>query len=235
MNRIVLRVMAGLAVWAALIGASIGGSLVLAAPSSGSTADSPPETSADLDASLEEQLKKTYAEGLRFKERAWKAEEKAALATTEKNKQRQLKRAQKDYNRAQDEFAEVLRENPKDYNAANELGYVLRKQGEYEQAIGAYNYALQLFPEFDQAIEYRAEAFVAIGYYDEAKKAYMHLFRTNSELAEGLMMSMRKWRDDLDSGPQGPSARTRSFLEWLEAREKMSTFGETTESSSSGW
>ena len=129
----------------------------------------------------------------------------------------------------------MLRRNPKDYKAANELGYVLRKQGEYEQAIGSYNYALQLYPEFDQAIEYRAEAFVAIGYYTEAKKAYMQLFRSNSELAEELMVSMRKWRDALDSGPQGPNARTRDFLEWLKSRENVSAFGEAVESTSSGW
>jgi len=215
--------------------AVLGGSPILAAPSGSGTEDSPPPTSAGLDVSLEERLKRTYEEGLRLKERAWKAEEKAALAGTEKNKLRQLKRAQKDYYRAQEEFAGVLRANPKDYNAANELGYVLRKQGEFEQAIGAYNYALQLFPGFDQAIEYRAEAFVAIGYYDEAKKAYMHLFRSNGELAAELMVSMRQWRDNLDSGPQGPSARTRDFLEWLEAREKISAFGAAAESTGSGW
>jgi len=216
--------------------ATIIGAAPATASGSGAGGGSIPTTSPKkLEASLEERLEKAYAAGLKYKERAWKAEGKAHDATTEKNEQRQLKRAQKDYKRAEGKFAEVLRVNPQDYKAANELGYVLRKQGHYEKAIGAYNYALELFPGFDQAIEYRAEAFVAVGYYDEAKKAYMHLFRSNSELAEELLVSMRQWRDEQRAEDQAPGARVRDFLEWLESREVVNAFGEVTESTSSGW
>lgn len=219
-----------------VVAAVVGTTSAMASGSGGGGAAGVPTTpSSKADVSLEERLQKTYAAGLKYKARAWKAEQKAESAKTEKNKNRQLGRAQKDYKKAQDEFAKVLQENPQDYKAANELGYVLRKQGHFKKAIGAYNYALQLFPEFDQAIEYRAEAFVATGFYDEAKDAYMHLFRSNSELAEELLASMRKWRDELDSEEVTARARTRNFLEWLESRENVSAFGEITETTGSGW
>ena len=111
------------------------------------------------------------------------------------------------------------------------MGYVLRKQGHFDKAIGSYNYALQLYPDFLQAIEYRAEAFVAVGFYDEARESYMRLFRENAELADELMVSMQTWA----AAQESPNARARNFIEWIESRQNVSSFGELTESKSSGW
>ena len=195
---------------------------------SGSISSAPVES---RPSSPEKQAEVGYQKGLKHKAKAWKLEEKAASAKNERRRARELKRAGKEYNKAQEYFAEVLRAFPEHYKAANELGYVLRKQGAYEQAIGSYNYALQIFPEFLQAVEYRAEAFVAIGFYDEAREAYMRLFREDAKLAEELMVSMKAWAAEQEA----PGARARNFIEWIESRENVSAFGELTESSSSGW
>lgn len=231
------KLASGLLAVSLFVGAFIGvfGTAPALASGSGGGAGGIPTAPAGRDLSPEQQAEKAYKAGLKYKERAWKAEEKAQTAKSQKAQAKQLKRADKAYVKAQSEFAKVLQILPEHYKAANELGYVLRKQGQYKKAIGAYNYALQLYPEFLQAVEYRGEAFLAIGYYDEAKKAYMQLFRSDSELAEELMVSMRNWRIDIEANSQPPSARARNFIEWLDQRQNVSAFGEVTESTSSGW
>ncbi len=181
--------------------------------------------------SPEKQAELGFQKGLKHKDRAWKFEQKAADAKNDKQRDREMLRAAKEYRKAQDQFADVLRNFPEHYKAANELGYVLRKQGSYEQAIGSYNYALQLYPDFLQAIEYRAEAFVAVGFFDEARESYMRLFRDDAALAEELMVSMRSWAAE----QKNPGARARNFIEWIESRANLSGFGELTKSTGSGW
>ena len=181
--------------------------------------------------SPEQQVEANYQKGLRHKAKAWEAEKRAAEAKSERRRAREEKRAAKEYNTAQNLFADVLRAFPEHYKAANELGYVLRKQGAYEQAIGSYNYALQIHPDFLQAIEYQAEAFVAVGFYDEARESYMRLFREDAELADELMTSMKAWAAE----QKAPGVRARNFIEWIESRADVSAFGESTESNSSGW
>ena len=189
--------------------------------------------------SPEQQAEAAYKAGLKYKKRAWRAEEKIASLQEEaaggknvsKKIERQQKKAAREYAKAQGEFASVLQIMPEHYKAANELGYALRKQGDYKRAIGAYNYALQLYPEFYEAIEYRGEAFVALGFYDEAKDAYMKLFKNRPELAEQLMTTMQSWASEQTD----PGAKARDFKEWIEQRESVSVLGDLTEASSSGW
>lgn len=181
--------------------------------------------------SPEQEAEATYKKGLKHKGRAWKAEKKGLAASSDKKREKQQRRAAKEYKKAQDQFVEVLQILPEHYKAANELGYVLRKQGKYERAIGAYNHALVVYPDFLQAIEYRGEAFIAVGFYTEAKQAYMRLFRDDTELAEQLMVRMREWSAEQSD----PGAKARDFVEWIEERQNVSAFGELTESASPGW
>jgi len=218
------------AVLSVLLGVALAGSFAQASGSSGggSIASAPVDS---RPASPEQKAEADYKKGLKHKEKAWKFEEKAANAKNERRATRDKKRAAQEYFKAQEKFAEVLRAFPEHYKAANELGYVLRKQGAYEQAIGSYNYALEIYPDFLQAVEYRAEAFVAVGFYDEAREAYMRLFKEDAKLAEELMVSMQAWA----AGQENPGARARNFIEWLESRKTVSAFGELTESTGSGW
>ena len=157
-----------------------------------------------------------YKAGLRHKKKAWKQEAKAQKAKTDKKRNKALARAQKEYTKAMGNYAAALQAAPRHYEAANELGYALRKTGDYKKAIGAYNYALEIHPEFNQAIEYRGEAFLALGYVDEAKQAYMQLFRADRALAGQLMQAMDIWlvqQTDIEG--------TEAFASWVTERERL--------------
>ena len=166
-----------------------------------------------------------YKSGLKHKKRAWKNEERAAAALAaenEKKYQKYLKRAQKEYVKAMNDHGSALKVFPQHYEAANELGYALRKTGDYRKAIGAYNYALGIKPDFHQAIEYRGEAFLAIGLIEEAKQSYMILFRADPELAQQLMTAMDTWLTE-------QSEQTESVTElaaWVEERKNLANISQ---------
>ncbi len=114
--------------------------------------------------------------------------------------------------------------DPRHYQAANELGYALRKTGDYKSAIGAYNYALQLKPDFLEAIEYRGEALMNLGFFAEARKAYLRLYREDQSLAAELMTAMRKWVEDKAvEGAQLEDAE-QAFADWVRERSGLALF-----------
>jgi tetratricopeptide (TPR) repeat protein len=157
-----------------------------------------------------------YKAGLRHKKKAWKQEGKAQTAKTDKKRDKALARAQKEYTKAIGNYATALQAVPRYAEAANELGYALRKTGQYKKAIGAYNYALEIKPDFNEAIEYRGEAFLALGLVDEAKKAYMQLFRADRDLAGQLMDAMDMWLVG-----QTNTEGTASFSSWVSERKHL--------------
>ena len=161
--------------------------------------------------SPEQMSERALRQGIRHRDRALKQEAKAAKAKTDKKRDKALARAQKEFEKAKNKQAEALKLNPQNYKAANELGYALRKLGDFRKAIGAYNYALEINPEFHQATEYRAEAFLALGYYDLAQEAYMKLFREDRALADQLMTSFQSWKAAKSDAPTEPEA---AFLSW---------------------
>ncbi len=161
-----------------------------------------------------------YKAGLKFKAKAWKAEEKAAKATKDTKREKLLAQARKFYEKAMASQATAIKVNEQHYEAANELGYALRKTGDYRKAIGAYNYALQLRPSFYPAIEYRGEAFLMMGFIKESQEAYMTLFRNDRELADQLMATMEKWHAaQPDGGPK------KAFADWLAERKQLASIG----------
>lgn len=161
-----------------------------------------------------------YKAGLRFKAKAWKAEEKAAKATKDSKRDKLLADARKFYEKAMASQATAIKVNEQHYEAANELGYALRKTGDYRKAIGAYNYALQLRPSFYPAIEYRGEAFLMMGFIKESQEAYMTLFRNDRELADQLMATMEKWHA---AQPDGDPKK--AFADWLAERKQLASIG----------
>jgi tetratricopeptide (TPR) repeat protein len=161
-----------------------------------------------------------YKSGLRYKKRAWKQEEKAAKASTPEKREKLLAKAAKNYDRARDEYFAVLRNDRMHHEAANELGYAWRKIGRYKQAIRWYNRALELKPGFLEAIEYRGEAYLAIGDIDAAKGAYMELFRNDQPLADQLLVAMEAWLSQQADGSV-ESAEIGGFSEWLTERREL--------------
>jgi tetratricopeptide (TPR) repeat protein len=174
---------------------------------------------------------KHYASGVRQKEKAWKFEAKAAKAGSEKSRLKNLDKASKAYNKALEEQAMALRANPENYKAANEMGYALRKTGDFEKAVNAYNYALQLNPNFLEAIEYRGEAYLALGFIDKAKEAYMQLFRADRALADQLMGAIDTWLEDETNA----STAAEEFATWVGERKDLAEVSQDTASDRGTW
>jgi tetratricopeptide (TPR) repeat protein len=154
--------------------------------------------------------------GLRYKQSAWKLEEKAAKKTEPEDREALLAKAKKAYEKAIVAQTAALEAFPKHAPAANELGYALRKTGQYEKAIAAYDRALTIDGVYYPAVEYRAEAYLGTGQLDEARRDYMILFRNDRKLASQLMTAMEAW---LASQPDGEA--TAEFAEWLERRKAL--------------
>lgn len=211
--------------------APMGAGTAHAAGSSGGGGGISAPTPSRSPASPEEIAQSAYKKGLKHKARAWKAEEKAETASSDKKRDRYAKRAQKEYLKAQSQYAKTLQILPEHYEAANEMGYALRKTGNYEKAIGAYNVALQTNPNFLQAIEYRGEALVQLGYYDQTREDYMRLFREDRELADQLMAAIDKWA----LTQTNPDAQVKAFLEWRESRREVGVLGDQIGSSGGSW
>lgn len=162
----------------------------------------------------------SYRSGIKYKERAWRYEDKAAAAKKEKKRDKLLAKAQRAYVKAKEKQSAVLQIQPRNHDAANELGYALRKSGEVQKAIGAYNYALELKPDFLPAIEYRAEAYLALGFLNETKSSYMRLFREDEALAAQLMAAIDKW---LEAQTEQHEAIT-DFRRWASERQRLVSF-----------
>jgi tetratricopeptide (TPR) repeat protein len=125
-----------------------------------------------------------------------------------------LAAAQADYQAAITAQGKALKLHLAYYQAASELGYALRQTGDYRKALGAYNFALQINPDFYPAIEYRGEAYLALGMIDQAKSAYMTLFRNDSGLAGELLTEM-----EATAAANGPG----ELADWVAERKTLAT------------
>jgi len=161
-----------------------------------------------------------YQSGLRYKSRAWKQEEKAARARTPEQRDKLLEKAARNYAKAAEQQAQAMKADPRSHQAANELGYALRKTGDYQQAIQWYDRALQLQPGFLEAVEYRGEAYLAVGNLEAAKGAYMELFRGDRALAGQLLTAMEAWVAAQGSTSVNEAGLT-EFARWLMERKQL--------------
>jgi tetratricopeptide (TPR) repeat protein len=166
----------------------------------------------------QEQARSQYKTGLKHKEKAWKLEEKAAKATKENDKTKNLANAQKEYNAAIKNYLAAIKLDQKQYEAMNELGYAYRKTGDYQNAVRAYNTALMMKPDFHEAIEYRGEAYLALNLFDKTKEAYLTLFRDAPELASKLMQAMEDWAAKQPADASGEAA---AFNSWVQERKAL--------------
>ena len=182
----------------------------------GGMTSGPVESSRSL--SPEERSMKAFRSGVKHRDKALKAEAKAASAKTDKKREKALAKAQKEYARAIKKQSEAMRLDPQNYKAANELGFAFRKTGDYRKAIGAYNYALDLNPKFHAATEYRAEAFLALGFLDHTRNAYMVLYRDDRALANQLMERFDEWIREKNGSLSEAEAQ---FVTWIEERKRI--------------
>jgi len=165
----------------------------------------------------EQRATRLYNAGLKYRKKAWKYEEKAAAATSEKKRSKYLKRAETQYKRVLKNQNNAIKQVGGFYQAMSELGYAYRKLGDYEKAIAAYNTALSLKGDYSEAIEYRGEAYLALGAFEKTKQAYMTLFRQDPEKAALLMQAFELWSHK----PASQKADAEAFLNWIAERKLL--------------
>jgi tetratricopeptide (TPR) repeat protein len=160
----------------------------------------------------------SYNAGLKNKARAQSYEAEAAEAAKEKDRAKHLKRARDQWKNAAKNYSKAIKNDPTMYVAMNELGFAYRKLGDYENSVRAYNTALFVKPGFAPAIEYRAEAFLALGLYEETKAAYLELYRDDQDHAALLMQAFDGWLAALAA--DAPT-EARAFADWVSERKRL--------------
>ena len=159
-----------------------------------------------------------YESGLAHKERAWQ-QQAAATTAGEEERLVLLAEAQVEFQAAVKAQGKALGLHLNFHQAANELGYALRQTGDYRKALGAYNFALSIKPDFYPAIEYRGEAYLALGMLDQAKSAYMTLFSNDPPLAAQLLAAMEA--SPIENSVPAEDELRASFQEWVAERKTL--------------
>lgn len=174
-----------------------------------------------------------YNRALKYRDKAWEYEAKATSGD-EKDREKYEKKANKEYEKAKRALESAIDSDPNLYQAHSSLGYVLRKTGDFESSLAAYNRALEINPRYAEAIEYRAEAYLGLNRLDEAKEAYMELFRTDRKRAAELMDAMQSWVDARTADPGGVDAQViAEFGGWVAERADLAA--QTGDSSGGSW
>lgn len=160
----------------------------------------------------------SYNAGINHKKRAQDYEDKAATATDDKDRKKQLDKAKDQYDDAIDDYKRAIGYDPTLYQAMNELGYAYRKVGNYQDSIKAYDQALQVRPNFPQAIEYRAEAYLGLSMFKEVQDSYLALVRTDQDEAAALMRAMEAW---LQTHQENQTPEQKAFNAWIVERKAV--------------
>jgi tetratricopeptide (TPR) repeat protein len=194
-----------------VVSAHGGGSM----PSGGSPAGMP----ANSPRAAEDVAKSGYNAGVRSIKKAQEYDADAAKASTPEKIAKAREKAQKYYRESLASFIDAVGAQPKMYEAWNYLGFANRHLGNYDDALSAYAKALEINPNYPDAIEYRGEAYLGLNQIEEAKGAYMALFRDSRPRADELMVAMHHWADSRRQDAQGLSAAdVEAFAKWMDER-----------------
>jgi tetratricopeptide (TPR) repeat protein len=170
----------------------------------------------------EEAAKIAYNSAVRTIKNAKDYDSDAAKAATPEKSAKANEKAQKYYHEAVSKLIDVVGLDPKMYQAWNYLGFANRHLGNYADALSSYDKALELNPTYADAIEYRGEAYLGLNRIDDAKDAYMTLFRDSRPLANELMTAMHHWADARRKDTQGLSPTdVDAFAKWMDERESV--------------
>ncbi len=175
------------------------------------TEETAPTESATL--TPEQEAVQSYNMGIASRDKAWKLEKKRAESSDQAAQEKLGKKIGKSYRSAAASFERAIRSNPMMFEAHSDLGYCLRKQGDFEAALAAYDRALEIQPKYAEAIEYRAEAYLGLNRLDEAKQAYMTLFKGQSDQASALLEAMQHWADE--------NGEDEAFSAWVVERTEI--------------
>ena len=165
-----------------------------------------------------------YKSGQKYRKRAEKYERKAAEADNDKSRAKYTDKADAQYEKSIEKYLQAYAFNNSFHEALNELGYAYRKTGDYHNAVRAYNTALKVKPDYSRAIEYRGEAYLALGLFEKTKEAYMVLFRADQDEAVLLMEAMQSWLADAGDSSTGEAD---AFASWIEERKALAAGTQT--------
>jgi len=194
------------------IGFAHGGGSMSGGGSTGSVGDSRPGSPADA-------AKSAYNSGVHSIKKAADYESDAAKASNPEKSAKALGKAHEYYSKALEQFIDAVSQQPQMYQAWNYIGFSNRHLGNYDAALTAYAKALELNPAYPEAIEYRGEAYLGLNKIDQAKEAYMALFRESRGLADELMTAMRRWTDARRKDAQGLTPEDlEAFSKWVDER-----------------
>lgn len=127
--------------------------------------------------------------------RAEHAENLAAAASNETERNAALSDAQKAYSASLPNFTQAVRLDSTMHEAYTYLGYANRKLGRYDQALHAYEQALKINPDTTYAIEYQGEAFLGLNRIDEARFNFLRLYALDQRAAGKLLQAISAWTD----------------------------------------
>jgi tetratricopeptide (TPR) repeat protein len=174
---------------------------------------------AEREVSPEERAKNSYNAGIKSIKKAKEYEANAASASTPEKKAKANEKAGKAYNKALEQFTDAVGNQPDMAEAWNYIGFANRHLGAYAESLDAYNKALTLNPAYYEAVEYRAEAYLGLNRIDDAKSAYMDLFRDARPLSDQLLGSMQAWAAARRQDAKGlETSQIESFEQWLSER-----------------
>ena len=182
----------------------------------GGGADSVPQSPAEM-------AKQAYNSGISHKDKGRKLEEQFAKQTFKdaKEQEKATAKVKNEFVKALKDFTKAAQLDATMFQAVNGMGYAYRKTGEPTKSLEAYDKALQMAPGFPDAIEYRGEAYLALGRVDDAKQAYLSLFSKDRTQADVLIKAMAAW---VAKQPTGVDAATlASFDAWVKERAKVAT------------
>ncbi|MFO1465493.1 MAG: tetratricopeptide repeat protein [Steroidobacteraceae bacterium] len=171
------------------------------------------------EASPESLAKSEYNAGLRSVKKAKEYESDATSASTPEKQARAREKAQKAFGKALEQFHAAVGHAPNLVEAWNYIGFSNRHLGAYAESLEAYDKALTLNPRYFEAMEYRAEAYLGLNRIDEAKSAYMDLFRDARPLSDELLGVMQSWVAARRQDAKGlEPAQLDAFEQWVGER-----------------
>jgi tetratricopeptide (TPR) repeat protein len=160
-----------------------------------------------------------YNIGVRSVKKAQGYDAEAAKASTPEKIAESHDKAQESYRESVAFFIDAVTAQPGMYQAWINLGFADRHLGNYCDALSAYDRALEINPNHPDVIEYRGEAYLGLNRIEEAKGAYMALFRNSRPLADELMVAMHHWANARRQDAQGVrSADVDAFAKWMDER-----------------
>lgn len=203
------------------------------AVAAGGSSSSIPSATASIAGDPMAMAKDSYNRGLKYRDKAWEYEAKAAAAEGTA-REKFMKKAGKEFEKALRAFDSAIGDDPSLYQAHSSRGYVLRKTGNYYESLASYNRALEINPRYAEAIEYRAEAYLGLNKVAEAKDAYMELFRSDRKRADELMEAMQAWVEAREIDAAGVEGDVLAeFSGWVQERSGLAD--QTADSSGGSW